>query len=109
VHLALADVDAAAVLELSGDAQRAVGATRVLVDLRDLTSQPRVPERSRRRRTRLPVLVARHRHPEHQAGPLHVKPLPGQGADHREEAFGGRYCSRNTSLTFLDTASSVSS
>src|ERR1700691_1819501 len=105
MHLALADVDAAAVTELRGDPERAIGATGVLVHLCDLAGEPRVPERPRGRRAHLPAVVARGSDIQHQARGLNVESLPGQGGDHRVEAFGGRFCSRNTSLTFLETAS----
>src|ERR1700689_5020677 len=103
MHLFLADVDATAVSELGSDPERAVGAARVLMHLCDLAGKPRVPERPRGRRARLPVVVARGSDTQHQAGRLNVESLPGQGGDHRVEAFGGRFCSRNTSFTFLET------
>jgi hypothetical protein len=102
-------MDPTAVAQLSGDAQLAVGACGVFVHLGDLAGEPGMSERPLRWWADLPVVVARDGHAEHQASVLHVESLPGQGGDHREEAFGGRFCSRNTSLTFRETASSVSS
>ena len=109
MHLFLADVNAAAVSELGGDPERAVGAAGVLVHLCDLAGKPGVPERPCGRRAKPPVVIARGSDTQHQAGPLNVESLPGQRGDHRVEAFGGRFYSRNTALTFLETASSVSS
>lgn len=84
----VADDDLAAVSQLRGDAQRAVGAGRGLVDIGDLAGQPDPAQRTRRERPRLPVVVARLRHAEHPAGVADVDPLPGQRLNHREEPFG---------------------
>ena len=85
-----------------------IGPARGLVHVNDLAGQPDPAKPARRIGPVLPRVIARHRHLERPTSVLDVDPLPGQRADHREEPFGLIPSFRNSSLMFLETASSVS-
>jgi len=87
----------------------AVNACRITMNLNDLAGKEDPPKRSRRGRTATPRVVAGLGDTKKAAGVTHVVSLPGQGCDHRVEPFGGKPCSRKTSLTLRETVSSVSS
>ena len=101
--------DASAVAQFRLDPVGTVGAARLAVNVGDLTRQPDPPQLPIRGRTHTPCVVARLAHAECCACVANIEPLPGQGVDHRVEPFGETPSLKNTSTTFRDTASSVSS
>jgi hypothetical protein len=68
----------------------AAGSWVVSVDLRDLTGKPGMPQRPCRRRTHLPVVIAGHRHAEHQTKPSAHQTPAWSGRRSQGRGFWGR-------------------